>query len=101
MFKFVHNVQIMAGNLPVKLTTNMVFPVSLQDEHYAPLLAFLRQSRIAFAISSDTSVLTSAIQEFYLNLHRVIDNDVTILRSSVRGQQVDITVTEIRRILQL
>ena len=83
----------MAGNLLVKATTNVVFPDSITDEHYAPLLAFLRQSRIAFAISSDTSVLVSAIQEFYLNLHRVVDNNVTILRSSIGGRQVDITVT--------
>ena len=89
----------MAGNLQVKISTNQAFPATLTRDDYLPMLAFLRQSRVSHAISRDIQILPSAVQEFYRNMHREVENGIEILRTEVNGLSIDITITEIRRIL--
>ena len=91
----------MAGNLQVKLSTNQAFPATLTRDDYEPMLVFLHQCRVSHAISRDIQIIPTAVQEFYRNMHREVENGVEILRTEVNGLTIDITIPVIRRILQL
>ena len=91
----------MAGNLQVKDSTNQAFPADLTREDYAPILAFIHQCRVSYAISREIPIIPTAVQEFYRNLHREVVNGVETLQTVVNGVTINITIPVIRRILHL
>ena len=93
--------QQMAGVLQVKESTNQAFPATLTRPDYAPILAFIHSCRASYAISREIPIIPTAVQEFYLNLHRITVNGVETLQTVVNGTTINITIPVIRRILHL